>query len=156
MRPVMVAALLVCSSRAATYYVDCAAGSDAASGTSPPAAWRSLAKVSGANFAPGDAVLLRRGEECVGMWWPKGSGDDGRPIRLGAYGAGSLPRVRAAGDEAAVKLENQEYWEIENLDPPCHDQHCRCGERVREQWPQPQAGTPPGRHLHRHLGLRLA
>ena len=116
MRSVLAFVLLVCSAHAATYYVDCAAGSDAALGASPAAAWRTVAKVSASTFAPGDAILLRRGAECVGTLSPKGSGEDGRPIRLGAYGEGRLPQVRAAGAEAAVKLANQQFWEIENLD----------------------------------------
>src|SRR5690242_18840640 len=116
MRAALVLVLFFCSAHAATYYVDCAAGSDAAPGTSPAAAWRSLAKVSGTTFIPGDAVLLRRGTKCSGSLWPKGSGADHQPIRLGAYGEGPLPRVDAAGADAAVKLEGQQYWDIENLD----------------------------------------
>jgi hypothetical protein len=116
MRPALLLVVFVCSAHAATYYVDCAGGSDAASGASPAAAWRSPGKVSASTFAPGDAILLRRGAECVGTLWPKGSGENGNPIRLGAYGEGPLPRVRAAGAEAAVKLENQQFWEIETLD----------------------------------------
>lgn len=115
MRAIAILVLFVCSGHAATYYVDCAGGSDGASGTSA-AAWRSVSKVSATTFAPGDAILLRRGAECAGTLWPKGSGEIGKPIRIGAYGEGALPRVRAGGGEAAVKLENQQFWEIENLD----------------------------------------
>ena len=56
----------------ATYYVDCAAGSDSAAGTSEIAAWRTTAKVSDTTFLPGDVVLIRRGTRCTGMLWPKG------------------------------------------------------------------------------------
>ena len=101
--------------QATTYYVDCGAGSDAASGTSPRAAWRTLEKVAATIFQPGDAVLLRRGARCRGTLWPKGSGAEGHPIRLGAYGDGPLPIIDAAGAEAAIKLFDQQYWHIENL-----------------------------------------
>lgn len=99
----------------ATYYLDCESGSDAAPGTAPDRAWRTLQKVAATSFAPGDAILLRRGTRCRGMLWPKGSGTENRPIRLGAYGAGPLPVIEAAGNEAAIKLFDQQYWHVENL-----------------------------------------
>lgn len=99
-----------------TYYVDCEAGSDQASGTSPETAWRSLTKVSQQRSAPGDEILLRRGTRCEGMLWPKGSGTSSRPIRLGAYGHGPLPVIDARGAEAAIKLFDQEGWHVENLE----------------------------------------
>lgn len=100
---------------AATYYVDCESGSDAAAGTSPKTAWRTLERVAATTFAPGDSILLRRGTRCRGMLWPKGSGVESRPIRLGAYGSGPLPVIEADGREAAIKLFDQHHWHIENL-----------------------------------------
>jgi hypothetical protein len=50
------------------------------------------------------------------LLWPKGSGQEGRPIRIGAYGMGALPIIDGSGNEAALKLFNQEYWHIENLE----------------------------------------
>jgi hypothetical protein len=47
-----------------TYYVDAASGSDTNSGTSESAAWKTIAKVSGISFAPGDRILFKRG----GIW----------------------------------------------------------------------------------------
>ncbi len=101
---------------AATYYVDCRSGSDAAAGTAPEAPWRTTARVSATTFAPGDAVLLRRGTRCPGMLWPKGSGEPDRPIRIGSYGEGARPVIDGAGEQAALKLFNQEGWEIENIE----------------------------------------
>ncbi len=98
-----------------TYYVDCQSGSDAAAGTSPATAWGTLEKVAATSFAPGDSILLRRGTRCRGMLWPKGSGVEGRPIRLGAWGSGPLPVVEADGREAAIKLLDQHHWHIENV-----------------------------------------
>ena len=59
---------------AGNYYVDCAGGSDAASGQRPEMAWRTTAKVSETTFAAGDAILLRRGTRCAGSLAPMGSG----------------------------------------------------------------------------------
>ena len=41
------------------YYVDSVAGSDQNSGTSPASPWRSLDKVNGRAFAPGDTIYLK-------------------------------------------------------------------------------------------------
>jgi hypothetical protein len=56
------------------------------------------------------------GTRCAGTLWPKGSGEEGQPIRVGAYGTGPLPIVDAAGAEAAVKLIDQRYWQLEHLE----------------------------------------
>jgi hypothetical protein len=101
---------------AADYHVDCSSGSDQNSGLSAEQAWRSVDKINNTTFAPGDSILLKRGSRCPGMLWPKGSGQEGRPIRVGAYGKGALPLVDGSGHEAALKLFNQEYWHIENLE----------------------------------------
>jgi sugar phosphate isomerase/epimerase len=101
---------------AVDYHVDCRAGDDARDGRSPQTAWRSLAKVSATTFQPGDKVLLSRGTRCTGMLWPKGSGEPGKPIRIAAFGEGALPVVDAAGAEAAVKLFDQQHWEIEAIE----------------------------------------
>ena len=101
---------------AADYYVDCSSGSDQHSGMSAEQAWRSPDKINATTFAPGDSILLKRGCRYKGMLWPKGSGKEGGPIRIGAFGTGALPLVDGTGNEAALKLFNQEYWHIENLE----------------------------------------
>jgi hypothetical protein len=101
---------------AATYYVDCRSGSDAAAGTAEDAAWLTTGKVSATTFAPGDAVLFHRGTRCSGMLWPKGSGEAGRPIRIGSYGQGPLPVIDGGREQAALKLFNQQGWDIEKIE----------------------------------------
>ncbi|HEY6017533.1 MAG TPA: hypothetical protein VIU16_12170, partial [Gaiellaceae bacterium] len=44
-----------------TYYLDSRSGNDAAAGTRPGAAWRSLARANATPLQPGDRLLLRRG-----------------------------------------------------------------------------------------------
>lgn len=102
--------------QAAAYHLDCVGGDDQADGRSPAGAWRTLGRVNEQEFAPGDSILLRRGTSCIGSLTPKGSGKEGSPIRIGAYGTGPLPVISAGNAEAAVKLFDQEYWEIENLE----------------------------------------
>ncbi|MGP8187625.1 MAG: right-handed parallel beta-helix repeat-containing protein [Terracidiphilus sp.] len=98
------------------HYLDCASGSDSQDGLSPQSAWKTTAAVDRFTFAPGDSLLLKRGTECTGILWPKGSGAEGKPIRIAAYGAGPLPRIIGTGNEAGLKFFNQQYWEIRDLD----------------------------------------
>lgn len=101
---------------AKTYYVDCVSGSDNVSGMTEALAWKSIEKASATTFAPGDSLLLKRGTHCSGTLWPKGSGEDGNPIRIDAYGSGPLPIIEAGKSEAAIKLVDQQRWEIQNLE----------------------------------------
>lgn len=103
---------------AAIYYVDSAAGSDGNGGTNQAAAWKTLAKVNGHTFQPGDKVLLKSGGNWIGQLNPKGSGAAGRPIVIDQYGSGPKPIIDARGatGQGAVFLFNQEYWEIRNLE----------------------------------------
>src|SRR5438045_7594534 len=112
------AVLLLCVPACAgrDYYVDCAGGSDAASGDSPGTAWKTLAQVARITFGPGDTLRLRRGTHCSGTLAPHGSGEEDRPARIGAYGEGPLPLIDGGAAEAAVKLADQHHWEIENLE----------------------------------------
>ncbi len=100
-----------------TYYVDAAAGNDANSGTSAGAPWRTLDKVNAATFQPGDLILLKAGSSWTGQLRPKGSGTDGAPIVVDMYGEGPKPAIHGAGlYPETVKLFNQQYWEIGNLE----------------------------------------
>ncbi|ONI92590.1 hypothetical protein ALI22I_03100 [Saccharothrix sp. ALI-22-I] len=99
-----------------TYYVS-ATGNDSNAGTSSGAPWRSLGKVNSTTFQSGDTIRFRSGDSWVGQLWPKGSGTDGAPIAVDRYGEGAKPKIAGQGTvDDAVRLFNQEYWEIRNLD----------------------------------------
>lgn len=112
------------------YYVDEDGGDDSNSGTSEGEAWSSLDKVNNTEFKPGDTLLFQRGDTWTGQLSPKGSGEEGKPITIGAYGEGdSFPRIDGNnwcgenGDNleerifnAAVYFYNQQYWEITSLE----------------------------------------
>lgn len=104
------------SAAGTTYYVDCAGGSDSNNGTSPNSAWGTLGKVNSTTFSAGDAILFNRGVTCSGTLWPKGSGSDGSPITIGDYGSGSLPVIDGGSNQAAIKIYNQQYWHIQNIE----------------------------------------
>jgi hypothetical protein len=102
--------------RGHTFYVDCSAPT-AGNGSSPETAWNTLTQVNAASFTSGETIRLRRGEKCYGALTPKGSGTDGAPIRLTAYGEGPRPMVIAPHQsEEALRLFNQQYWDIDSLD----------------------------------------
>ena len=103
---------------ATTYYVDSAGGNDTNNGTTQPTAWQSLTKVNTITFAAGDQILLKCGSVWNGQQlWPKGSGSSGNPIVVNTYSTGAKPIVNGqAAFQEAVKLYNQQYWEINNLE----------------------------------------
>jgi hypothetical protein len=99
------------------YYVNCETSQTNGDGRSMDAAWHSLEAVNAHTFSPGDIIRLKRGTECHGLLWPKGSGASSASIRLSAYGTGDRPRVVAnQGDEEAFKLYGQEFWDIDSID----------------------------------------
>jgi hypothetical protein len=99
-----------------TYYVDYSNGQDSNDGTTPETAWKTLSKVNATQFAPGNQILFKSGEIWFGQLWPKGSGVEGSSIIINSYGTGEKPKIDAEGlISSAVKLDNQEFWEINNL-----------------------------------------
>ena len=98
------------------FYLNCAAAV-AGDGSTPQTAWNSLAQINAAEFSPGDAIRLLRGTTCEGILAPKGSGVEGAPIRLTAYGQGPRPKLAAPKQsEEALRLFNHQYWDIDSLD----------------------------------------
>ena len=82
------------ASAAGTIYYVSNTGNDAAAGTSPATAWRTLNKVNSVPYTAGDRILFERG----GIWRevlkPPRSGMPGNPITYGAYGSGNHPEIR--------------------------------------------------------------
>ena len=98
------------------YYVDSNGGNDVHKGTSAQSAWKSLAKLDGIEFKPGDKILLKAGCRFAGRLHPKGSGAEGKPIVIDRYGDGADPVVAGQGKvENTIRLHNQHHWEIRNL-----------------------------------------
>jgi hypothetical protein len=76
---------------ATTYYVSSSSGNDGNTGTSPSAAWATLAQVNAQTFQPGDSILFKRGDVWNASLVPPSSGTQGNPISFDAYGAGAPP-----------------------------------------------------------------
>ena len=111
------ATMIVSRLSATEYYVDSENGSDHAAGTSPEAAWRTLAPVNDAVLRPGDKLLFKAGSSFAGQLKPVGRGTKEAPILIGMYGKGAKPRIDGEGAfEAAVYIYNTEYVTVENLE----------------------------------------
>jgi len=96
-------------------YVDCSRPEDGNGSLQTP--WNSLERVNALTLRSGDTVHLRRGTVCHGLLSPTGSGAEGQPIRLTAYGEGPRPQVIATPKaEETLRLFNQQYWNIDSLD----------------------------------------
>jgi hypothetical protein len=99
------------------YYLDSAGGNDSSDGTSPATAWRTLTKVNGVTYQPGNRICFKAGGSWTGQLQPKGSGTSAAPILIGMYGSGAKPSLAAgATDTSTVTLLNQQYWEINDLE----------------------------------------
>ena len=87
-----------------TFYVS-NNGDDTKDGLSPSTAWKTISKVNGRTFLPGDAVLFERG----GVWRetlevPSG-GNSTNYLYFGSYGSGSNPQI--LGSKGATTWTNQ-------------------------------------------------
>ncbi|HWH93351.1 MAG TPA: choice-of-anchor Q domain-containing protein [Baekduia sp.] len=91
---VMAAFAAAAHAATASYYVDCAAGSDSNSGTSTTSAWRTLSAVNGRTFAAGNQINLKRGCSWDGGMVGRSSGTASAPIVYTAYGTGTAPTIR--------------------------------------------------------------
>lgn len=98
------------------YHLDSEHGDDRESGKSPTEAWQTLGKAMRQRLQPGDSLLLKRGCVWQGSFMLKGSGEMGRPITLGTYGAGPKPRLVSSefpiiGNDGPVS-----WWHIQGLE----------------------------------------
>jgi uncharacterized protein YjdB len=98
------------------YYVDSVGGDDANAGTASGSAWKTLSKVNGTVFQPGDTIMFKADGVWTGTLSPKGSGTEGNPITITMYGEGHKPLIAGAGAASAVYFYNQEQWEVRNLE----------------------------------------
>lgn len=85
-----------------TYFLDAGNGDDAADGTSPETAWKSLGKLESIQFKAGDVILFKAGDVFRGSFWHQGSGTPENPIIYGAYGEGAKPRLEGGEPDREV------------------------------------------------------
>lgn len=101
---IVCAPMLFCGTcLAATYFVS-PTGDDGHDGLSPEKAWKTVAKVNGFQFAPGDSILFQRGGEWRESLIASSDGSADSPITYDAFGEGAKPILW--GSE---KLDNAEF-----------------------------------------------
>ncbi|MCQ2462067.1 MAG: hypothetical protein MJ177_01520, partial [Clostridia bacterium] len=98
------------------YYVDAVCGNDENDGTSPDCAWKTMSRASQNEFAPGDSLLLKRGQVFGGNFMTNGSGSENAPVVFSAYGDGAAPVIHAEKGEFIFVLQNVSHWVVENLE----------------------------------------
>lgn len=122
------------ASTATVFRLDCRAPSGGDGSRARP--WSTVDQVNAhAAFLPGERILIARGSVCAGGLAPKGSGANGDPIVLGAYGSGAAPVINGGGtpdQTGAVQLTDQHDWvvqdlEVTNLAPAGPDDTLRAG-----------------------------
>ena len=94
------------SARASTglaYYVS-PTGDDAADGTSPATAWRTLSRATAAQLAPGAQLLLEGGARFTGplAFTQEDAGDPSDPVDVGAYGQGPATITAPSGSGIVI------------------------------------------------------
>lgn len=103
---------------AKTCYIDVAGGKDANDGLSAQRPWRTLGRAGAAAFAPGDALLLRRGQTWREQLTIPASGKSGAPLTIGAYGSGSAPTISGANRVTYWTLAQGSIWKAPCSAPP--------------------------------------
>jgi hypothetical protein len=96
-------AWLASSADPPTYYIS-PSGSDAATGTSPSAAWQTLGKATSVAMPPGTRLLLQgsqvfRGNLILGQ---HDAGDAARPVLVSSYGNGRATIAAGQGSVSAA------------------------------------------------------
>ncbi len=115
---VMILLLLISAPGWATTYYVSNNGSDSSSGTSTGSPWKTVSKVNGASFSPGDSILFERGDTWNEQLKPSSSGSTtGGYITYGAYGSGNKPILNGNGIGYMIyDGSGRDYLIFENLD----------------------------------------
>ncbi|MCM3747848.1 S-layer homology domain-containing protein [Paenibacillus pasadenensis] len=99
-----------------TYYVSSSTGDDANDGLTEATAWKTVGKISGMTFLPGDRILLKSGDTWNEKLTLKGSGTKEAPITVTSYGTGAKPKISAHAPGSGVVLGiNLNHWLIQGL-----------------------------------------
>jgi hypothetical protein len=99
---------------AADYFVK-ASGDDAAAGTSPRTAWKSVERINRTSFSPGDRILFQAGQDFQGnlRLGPNCAGRPAAPVVITSHGKGRAKIL--AGGETGITIESAGCIVISNL-----------------------------------------
>jgi hypothetical protein len=98
-----------------TFYIS-TTGDDAAAGTSPRTAWKTVAHVDATDFNPGDKLLFQAGGTYdAGLYFQANdTGTPSAPVTVGKYGGGARPILDAHGDYG-LYIYNAEGFVVRDL-----------------------------------------
>ncbi len=97
-------------------YFDSENGDDNNNGSSPNSPLKSIEKINDITWQAGATIYLKAGSKWNVALALKGSGSSSKPIVMTSYGAGKKPIISGNNTNYTLKLENQQYWEIRNLE----------------------------------------
>jgi len=89
-----------------TYYVDFTTGNDGDDGLSEVDAWKTISKVNGETFNPGDQILFKRGEVWGETLNVNQNGAEDAPITYKDFGSGNLPKITGADGVSTWTLDS--------------------------------------------------
>ena len=109
---------LSCSNEAGTsYYFDAENGSDANSGLSPKAPFRSFAALDSLRLGPGDKVLLKSGSVFTEKMTVTAKGSEEAPIVITKYGGDALPHIKGDASELEMLyIYNSEHIVVRDIE----------------------------------------
>jgi len=98
-----------------TEYFVANSGDDSNNGQSEENAWKTLAKVNGSSFNPGDNILFKRGDTFMGRLRPTINGELGEHIVFGAYGSGNKPIINGVGQSDSLLVSGGLHMTFQDL-----------------------------------------
>ncbi len=101
---------------ATDYYFSSTQGTEGNSGTNRQQPLPGLPEANDLLLKPGDRLLFRSGETFQGMLEIDTPGDEANPIIVSRYGEGPFPVLDGNGSEAAIRIRNGAYLQIEQLE----------------------------------------
>ena len=72
--------------------------------------WKSISKINGTNFSPGDSVLFKKGDTWNEQLVVSSSGSSGLYIHYGVYGTGDKPIINCADTITGWNVYNENIW----------------------------------------------
>jgi hypothetical protein len=105
----------------ATYYVSSSTGSDSNSGISTSSPWKTITKVAGRSYTPGDFILFKRGDTWIGSTnfsrtlTTLSTGLSGKPITYGSYATGATPVLDGNGSLSIAVNLTKDFVTVKDL-----------------------------------------
>ncbi|MEN8248644.1 MAG: right-handed parallel beta-helix repeat-containing protein [Bacteroidota bacterium] len=100
-----------------TYYVDANQGNDKNDGLGKDRAWKTLDKVNGFKYHPGDSILFRSGSKWDGQLEINCSGTREFPIVFSQYGERHKPGIYGNGEKKyTIRILNSSYTEVNGFE----------------------------------------